>query len=220
MTAPTRVAGPATRTRARTPLPTRERSTAKPAAQPDRSGTARSRSAAAERAYTRRIQRTRRMTGAAAAAQPGSAYRVSFVVLVIGLLVAGVVATLWFSTQATADSYRLEQAKKDTIALSEQVDQLQRDVARAESPPSLAARAAALGMVPAGDPAHLVAGSDGTITVIGQPSAARATAAPAPAPTQPPTQPSTQLSTPPSTPVSAPSTGGDQIANTPPHVGG
>jgi hypothetical protein len=108
MTAPARVAGP-TRSRTRTPPPSRER-------EPDRAPGTRGRSAAAERAYARRAQRTERATGVTAGTavkaerRPGSAGRATFVVLVMALLVGGVVATLWFSTQATADAYRLEQA--------------------------------------------------------------------------------------------------------------
>src|SRR6266700_1253042 len=130
------------RSRTRTPPPpSRERGTT----QPDRSTGTRGRSAAAERAYARRAQRTERATGGPPTVKterkPGSAGRATFVVLVMALLVGGVVATLWFSTQATADAYRLEQAKKDTQALSVRVAQLQRQVAEQDSAPALGNRA-------------------------------------------------------------------------------
>jgi hypothetical protein len=194
MTAPARVAGP-TRSRTRTPPPSRER-------EPDRAPGTRGRSAAAERAYARRAQRTERATGVAsgtavkAERRPGSASRATFVVLVMALLVGGVVATLWFSTQATADAYRLEQAKKATSALSAQVAQLQQQVYEQDSAPALGARARQLGMVPAGDPAHLVVGPDGSVALIGTPSVARTP----PPPTTTPPPPTSTTTTPPTTP--------------------
>ena len=121
-------------------------------------------------------------------------------ILVIGLLVSGVVATLWLSTQATADSYKLAQAQQNTAALQQHVQSLQQQVAEANAPDALASRAQQLGMVPAGDPAHLIVGPDGSVTVIGTP--AKATAPPAPP------APATTTPAAPSTPASgaAPST--------------
>jgi hypothetical protein len=197
MTAPARVAGP-TRSRTRTPPPSRER-------EPDRAPGTRGRSAAAERAYARRAQRTERATGVAptvkAERRPGSASRATFVVLVMVLLVGGVVATLWFSTQATADAYRLEQAKKATSELSVRVAQLQQQVDEQDSAPALGARARQLGMVPAGDPAHLVVGPDGSVALIGTPSVARTP--PPPTTTAPPTSTTT---TPPTSTTNPPTT--------------
>lgn len=205
MTAPARA-------RTRTPpAPSRERGTT----QPDRSTGARGRSAAAERAYARRAQRTERVTGVPSTVKTerkaGSASRATFVVLVMVLLVGGVVATLWFSTQATADAYRLEQAKKDTQELSVRVAQLQRQVAEQDSAPALGNRALQLGMVPAGDPAHLVIGADGSVTMIGTPSAAHApTTTPPPPTTTPPatTTPGSATTTNPATSTTTPSVGG------------
>lgn len=158
------------------------------------------RSAAAERAYARRAQRTERaMVGPRpdrrSDRRPGSAGRVTFVVLVIVLLIGGVIATLWFSTQAAADAYALGQAKAQTAAMAQQVQRLRQDVAKADSAPSLAARARALGMVPAGDPAHLVVGPDGKVTLIGRPSAVTTTPPP-PSTTTPPPSTSTATSAP------------------------
>ena len=197
MTAPARVAGP-TRSRTRTPPPSRER-------EPERAPGTRGRSAAAERAYARRAQRTERATGVTPTVKterrPGSASRATFVVLVMALLVGGVVATLWFATQATADAYRLEQAKKATSALSAQVAQLQQQVYKQDSAPALGDRARQLGMVPAGDPAHLVVGADGSVALVGTPSVARTP--PPPTTTAPP--PSTTTAPPTST-TSTPTT--------------
>lgn len=186
MTAPARVAGPAGRTRTKA-QPSQRTGTGKQSSQPDRTSGARGRTAAAERAYARRAHRTERATGTQPAPRaerkPRSASRVTFVVGVIVLLIGGVVATLWFSTQATADAYQLEQANDTTNQLQVQVGQLRQRVAQEDSPPSLAARARRLGMVPAGDPAHLVVGPNGRVTVIGTPSAVQPPPPPKPATT-------------------------------------
>ena len=102
--------------------------------------------------------------------------------LIIGLLVVGIAATLWLSTQAIADSYRLEQARQEATDLSERADVLQREVTKLDSPSALAQRAKELGMVFPGDPARLVVQPDGTVVVVGEPR-------PAPSPTpEPPAQ--------------------------------
>jgi hypothetical protein len=88
---------------------------------------------------------------------------------VIALLCAGIAGTLWLSTQATADSYRLEHLKTSTDHLHRQVQDLQRSLMRQSSPQSLARHAKALGMVPAGDPAKLVTGPRGKVRVLGKP---------------------------------------------------
>jgi hypothetical protein len=222
MTAPARVGGPASRTRTRTQPPPRtqpkERGTGTPpAAQPERTtGTTRGRSPAAERAYARRAQRSGQgVVGPAQQVErkPGSASRATFVIAVMVLLVGGVVATLWFSTQATADAYRLEQAKNTTNQLQVQVGQLQQQVAQQDSPPSLAQRARQLGMIPAGNPAHLVVGANGKVRVIGTPSAAE----PPPPPPKPTTTPATPTSTP---PASTSSTSNSPTTTANPSTGG
>ncbi|MCE7007475.1 septum formation initiator [Kibdelosporangium philippinense] len=137
----------------------------------------RPRTAAAEKAYARRAQREGR-TGEPVQRRPrpprpknerGSASRASFVMLIMGLLVVGVISTLWLSTQAIADSYRLDQAKKAATELAERVEMLQQDVTSLESAATLADMARKLGMVPAGDPSRLVVGPDGKVSVIGDP---------------------------------------------------
>ncbi|MGW5050087.1 hypothetical protein [Actinokineospora sp. NPDC004072] len=121
----------------------------------------RARAFAAQRVQARRAQPDPDDVGAG---------RASFVVAIIALLVVGVAATLWLSTQAIADSYRLERAKTEADHLAEQVAVLQREVARMESAPELARRARELGMVPAGDAAWLVVSPDGKVTVVGEPT--------------------------------------------------
>ena len=105
----------------------------------------------------------------ARAVAPG---RAQFVLTVMVLLGMGLVATLWLSTAAAADSYRLQDARAAARDLSERSERLHRDVAALQSPPALAQRATELGMVPAKDPARLVVAADGTTTVVGEPAAA------------------------------------------------
>ncbi|MGQ0841070.1 hypothetical protein [Actinokineospora sp.] len=162
----------------------------------------RPRTAAAERAYARRAHREGRGTASrpAVATEEVTSGRASFVVLIIALLVVGVAATLWLTTQAIADSYRLEDAKNGATRLSEQAAQLQREVTRQESASALAQRARELGMVPAGDPAWLVVQPDGSVTVVGE-------AKPVPAPA-PPTVPVDQQPAAPVDSAQPPAAGG------------
>jgi hypothetical protein len=147
----------------------------------------RSRTPAAQRAYARRAQREGRKverpvgaTGATIDEVDHGAGRASFVVLIIALLTVGVAATLWLSTQAIADSYRLDEAKQEADQLAERAAHLQREVTEDESASSLAERAKAMGMVPAGDPARLVVQPDGTVVVVGEPTPVEKPAPPAP----------------------------------------
>ena len=177
-----------------TPTPTRTRPRTRPvdpppeapdtALLPDTSPTerpsGRPRTAAARRAYARRAQREGRAPDRAEEVD-SPAGRARFVVLIIGLLVVGIATTLWLSTQAISDSYRLEQARKEATDLSERADTLQREVTKLDSPSALAERAKELGMVFPGDPARLVVHPDGTISVVGEPKPATQ-----PAPVVPP----------------------------------
>jgi hypothetical protein len=130
--------------------------------------------------------------------------------LVMVLLGAALVATLWLSTAATADSYRLQSARKDTRNLTERSESLGRQVATLETAPELARRARELGMVPAGDATRLVVRLDGGVELIGQP---RRAIAPAPPPAVVPAPPTPAAAAPapaapapaaPEAPVAAP----------------
>ncbi|WP_224386446.1 septum formation initiator [Pseudonocardia sp. ICBG1293] len=106
--------------------------------------------------------------------------RAKFVLVVMVLLVSGLIATLWLSTAAAADSYALQAARERTASLTEQSEALRKEVTVLQSPGSLADRAAAQGMVRVTDPARLVVAPDGRVDVVGEPSAAVAPAPPAP----------------------------------------
>jgi hypothetical protein len=146
-----------------------------PPVKPQRQQPGRTRSAAAQRAYARRAHREGRPVERAPRAghdEDRAAGRASFVILIIALLAVGVAGTLWLSTQAIADSYRLDNAKQEADQLAERADQLQRDVTKAESASALAERAVGMGMVPAGDPARLVVKPNGRVVVVGEPTRA------------------------------------------------
>ncbi|WP_326837185.1 hypothetical protein VSH64_20180 [Amycolatopsis rhabdoformis] len=171
--------------------PQTTRTTDQPETTPRRSS--RGRTTAAERAYARRAQRAdllqqrepRRAEPRPARAETEVAVkpkrlllrwprsRASFVLVMMGLLAVGVASTLWLTTQAIADSYRLEQLRTTNANLAEAKDRLERDVAKAQSPASLAPAAKQLGMVPGGDPARIVVGPDGKTTVVGEPTKAQ-----------------------------------------------
>ncbi|MFR9802903.1 hypothetical protein ACL02T_11440 [Pseudonocardia sp. RS010] len=140
-------------------------------------------SGAAKAAYARRDQRTKRLVGAPRRTAPraGTGGRAQFVLLIMALLATGLVLTLWLSTAAAADSYALQDARTAARDLTERSERLHREVAAMESAPALARRATELGMVPVQDPARLVVGPDGAVTVVGEPSAATRPPAPAPA---------------------------------------
>jgi hypothetical protein len=158
MTAPAHAATP---TRARTAAPASRRDL----------GPQRGRSPAVARAYARRAQRTGPRHAASNRVDAG---RAPFVMLVMALLGVALVATLWLSTAATADSYHLQSARKVARNLTEHWESLGRQVASLETAPELARQARGLGMVPAGEAARLVVRPDGSVEVIGQPRRATA----------------------------------------------
>ena len=164
------------------------------------SGPQRGRSAAVERAYARRAQRTGIRHSGIGNGGPDNAdsARTPFVILVMVLLGAGLVGTLWLSTAATADSYHLQSARKEARNLTERSESLARQVATLETAPELARRARALGMAPAGDAARLVVRSDGSVVLVGEP---RRVTAPAPPPVVAPAPPPAAAPAPPPFPA-------------------
>lgn len=153
----------------------------------------RGRTTAAQKAYARRAQRTAVVehSDSRPQAQQGvlsmlrlrmPQSRASFVLLIMSLLSAGVVLTLWLSTQAIADSYRLESIRAETAGLAERAERLQREVARQESAAVLAQKAKALGMVPSGEPARLLVTPHGKPKLFGEPKVVARPRPPAPPP--------------------------------------
>jgi hypothetical protein len=107
---------------------------------------------------------------------PKHAPRVPFALLVTGLIVGGLVLLLGLNTASAANELKRHNLAEADATVGAQVQELQNEVAASAAPAHLAAAAAALGMVPAGNPAFLVLGADGTVRVMGSP--APATAAP------------------------------------------
>ncbi|MFC9476063.1 hypothetical protein ACFTS5_28080 [Nocardia sp. NPDC056952] len=143
-------------------------------------------SGAAQRAYARKRTREQLLDGIELP-EPSStmAGRIPFVTAIIGLLGCGLALTLLLTTRAAEDSYQLGDARAVNRKLDDERAALQREVAAADSAPELAARARELGMIPAKDPARLVIGADGEVTVIGNPTPAQG--APVPPLNGPPT---------------------------------
>jgi hypothetical protein len=162
------------------------------------------RRSALQKAYARRDDRMRRVSGLRPARAATPAGRPQFVLLIMVLLAVGLVATLWLSTAAAADSYRLQDATGQARVLSEQAERLHQEVAVLASAPELARRAGELGMVPVRDPARLVVAPDGSVEVVGEPRAAVPPPPPVPpAPvdgSQPPVPGGAEGTTPESTP--------------------
>jgi len=172
MTAPARVGGPSPRDPSKDKTDTADR--------------ARRRTAGAERAYARRAQRSQNLRGGVPTPQQRTASKAPFVVLVMLVLGAGVAGIMYFSTQAAADTYRLQEAKAEAEKLSLHVEQLRREVALLESPTDLARRAAEMGLVEPSNPARLRQNPDGSIEEFGKPSApTKSTPPPPPSPETP-----------------------------------
>ncbi|MFF2396674.1 hypothetical protein [Nocardia sp. NPDC058114] len=143
-------------------------------------------SGAAERAYARKRTREQLLDGIELPERASTmAGRIPFVTAIIGLLGCGLALTLLLTTRAAEDSYQLGDARAVNRKLDDERAALQREVAAADSAPELAARARELGMIPAKDPARLVIGADGEVTVIGNPTPAQG--APVPPLNGPPT---------------------------------
>ncbi|MFR9753138.1 hypothetical protein ACL02S_19165 [Nocardia sp. 004] len=139
------------------------------------------RSGAAQRAYTRRRARAEHRSDTAllpAMRRSATAGHVPFVAAVIALLGCGLALTLLLTTRAAEDSYQLSDARATNQRLADERAALQREVEAADSAPELAARARELGMIPAEDPARLVIGPNGEVTVIGTPTPAQGTPVP------------------------------------------
>lgn len=137
-------------------------------------------SGAAQRAYARRRMRESGSDGAflPAVRRSAMAARIPFVTAIIALLGCGLALTLLLTTRAAEDSYQLGDARATNRRLADERAALQREVEVADSAPELALRARELGMIPAKDPARLLVGPDGSVTVIGKPAPAEGTPVP------------------------------------------
>ncbi|MEU7583420.1 septum formation initiator family protein [Streptomyces sp. NPDC041068] len=92
---------------------------------------------------------------------PTQAARTPFVLLVVLLLGGGLITLLILNSSLNEGSFQLSELKKETKELTEEEQELQRDVDGYAAPDALQRRARELGMVPGGDPAFL--NPDGTV---------------------------------------------------------
>jgi hypothetical protein len=81
--------------------------------------------------------------------------RAPFVTLVVVLLAGGLLGLLALNTMLAQDAFRLHRLSQQGKVLADREQVLQREVEAMRTPGALAARATALGMVPAGPPAFL-----------------------------------------------------------------
>ncbi|MEO9327592.1 hypothetical protein [Gordonia aurantiaca] len=137
------------------------------------------RSKAAQRALDRR--RRRMATGTPAPRGGLSISSVSFrerlqhtpfVVPVLALLIVGLGLSLWLSTKAAQDSYRLGVERAENQALVDQRDALKRDYESGNSAPELAREATRLGMIPAQNPARMIVEDPRRPKIVGKPAPA------------------------------------------------
>jgi type II secretory pathway pseudopilin PulG len=99
------------------------------------------------------------------------------------MLVGGLCALLALNTASAAQELKQRSLTESNAGLSDQAQQLMRDLAAKQAPDSLAAAAAAQGLVPNPNPAFLRLNADGSVTVLGSP--APASLAPPPATRKP-----------------------------------
>ncbi|RSS91498.1 hypothetical protein EF903_10975, partial [Streptomyces sp. WAC05292] len=116
--------------------------------------------------------------GAGQRGPAGQAARTPFVLLVVALLAGGLISLLLLNSALNEGSFRLAKLKKETTALTDEEQALQRDVDAYSAPDALQRRAVELGMVPGGSPAFI----DGNGKVSGTAAAAEAPPPPSPSP--------------------------------------
>jgi hypothetical protein len=112
---------------------------------------------------------------------PKHAPRVPFALLIGGLLIGGMSLLLLLNTASAANEVHRHDVATQDESVAAQVQELQNEVAASAAPQNLAAAAAALGMVPALNPAFLVVGPDGAVKVMGKPAPASPAYIPPPA---------------------------------------
>lgn len=140
------------------------------------------RSSSASKALDRRRRRTEKqaakqsrtrggraaaLTSTTAAAATRRARKVPFVVPVVALLVLGLGLSLWLSTKAAQDSYRLGIERTQNQSLMDRRDSLKRTYESGDSAPEIARRAAKQGMIPSENPARMVVGANGKPRIVG-----------------------------------------------------
>ncbi|MFD9570494.1 hypothetical protein ACFWBI_11665 [Streptomyces sp. NPDC059982] len=121
-----------------------------------------------------------------------------FVLLVVALLGGGLISLLLLNSALNQGSFQLTKLKKETTALTDEQQALQRDVDGYSAPDALQRRARELGLVPGGSPVFV--GADGKVA--GTPAVAEAPPPPTPSAAAPGPAPSASAAP---TPSGAPS---------------
>ena len=88
--------------------------------------------------------------------RPKHARRLPFAVVVTALVLGGLALLLALNTAAAANELRRHALAVRDQAIAAEVEQLRNEIAASAAPGNLASAAAALGMVPAGNPAFIV----------------------------------------------------------------
>jgi hypothetical protein len=83
------------------------------------------------------------------------AARAPFVLLVVGVLAAGLIVLLVLNTKLAENSFRLQQLQRESTQYADTEQGLRQQIAVNSSPPRLAELAGELGMVPSENPAFL-----------------------------------------------------------------
>jgi len=96
---------------------------------------------------------------------PVTVVRAPFVILVIMSVITGVVGILVLNTKITENAFKLSAMRREQVQLDQREQQLKQLISNYESPGSLAAAAAKLGLVEAGPPAFIVLPDGRTIGV-------------------------------------------------------
>jgi hypothetical protein len=124
-------------------------------------------------------------------ARAAASRRGPFLLLILALLVGTTVGLLVLNTAIAVDSLKASALRRENTKRVEEVQRLQREVITGTTPQEIAAAAAAAGLVPAGTPGHLVVEPDGSSTLRGNPTPAKAAPVPpAPAAAATPAAPS------------------------------
>lgn len=86
---------------------------------------------------------------------PVSVPRAPFVMLLLLVVVGGVLGILMINTKVNENAFKLRHLERQQADLDRQEQDLSKQIAEAESPNNLEARAKQLGLVPAGSPAFI-----------------------------------------------------------------
>jgi hypothetical protein len=100
------------------------------------------------------------------------ARRTPFVLLILGLLIGGMGLLLALNTASAANEVSRHDLAANDQSAAAQLVELENEVQASAAPANLAAAAAALGMVPAGNPGFLEIGTTGRVRVLGRAAAA------------------------------------------------